>query len=155
MAGRAVSALIAKSDKDNMDCKICKKISEAKEGKNLNFIKELNYGIVELSPNQFYRGFVIFSIKDHIVSLEDLKDDVREKFLLEMAQVGSAVKKTFSPKHINYALQGNKQPHLHWHIVPRYKDDPNPSDPIYKHDHWKDLDEQDRNLIIREIRKYL
>ena len=35
------------------------------------------------------------------------------------------------PDHINVAILGNVVPHLHWLIVPRYRDDPRWEAPIW------------------------
>jgi diadenosine tetraphosphate (Ap4A) HIT family hydrolase len=35
------------------------------------------------------------------------------------------IKRTFQPDLINYASLGNVIKHFHYHIIPRYKDDPN------------------------------
>jgi diadenosine tetraphosphate (Ap4A) HIT family hydrolase len=35
---------------------------------------------------------------------------------------------------LNYELLGNPHPHLHWHIFPRYADDPMPNKPIWNVD---------------------
>lgn len=43
--------------------------------------------------------------------------------------VESAVREVMQPEKINLASLGNLTPHLHWHVIPRYKDDkcfPNP-----------------------------
>jgi len=51
---------------------------------------------------------------------------MRSRFLEEMALVAEAVFRAFDPRKLNYELLGNAVPHLHWHLVPRYADDPNP-----------------------------
>jgi diadenosine tetraphosphate (Ap4A) HIT family hydrolase len=33
---------------------------------------------------------------------------------------------------MNYELLGNSNPHLHWHIIPRYKSDPRWGRPIWE-----------------------
>ena len=35
---------------------------------------------------------------------------------------------------MNYELLGNSDPHLHWHIIPRYKTDPRWGAPIWESD---------------------
>lgn len=35
------------------------------------------------------------------------------------------------PDHVNIAALGNLVPHLHWHIIPRYRADPHWGAPIW------------------------
>ena len=41
-----------------------------------------------------------------------------------------AVRARFDPVKLNYLTLGNIVPHLHTHVVPRYRDDPAPGGPI-------------------------
>ena len=49
--------------------------------------------------------------------------------LLDVA-AGRAVRAQFDPVKLNYLTLGNTIPHLHTHVVPRYRDDPAPGGPI-------------------------
>jgi diadenosine tetraphosphate (Ap4A) HIT family hydrolase len=42
-----------------------------------------------------------------------------------------AIMSEFKPDHINIASIGQLVPHLHWHIIPRYLDDPRWGGPIW------------------------
>ena len=48
-----------------------------------------------------------------------------------MSLVAQAVYEYFKPEKLNYECLGNKDAHLHWHLYPRYKDDPCPNKPIW------------------------
>jgi diadenosine tetraphosphate (Ap4A) HIT family hydrolase len=37
--------------------------------------------------------------------------------------VEQAVRQVMHPDKINIAALGNMVPHIHWHVIPRYKDD--------------------------------
>jgi diadenosine tetraphosphate (Ap4A) HIT family hydrolase len=39
--------------------------------------------------------------------------------------------RTVQPDHVNLESLGNVVPHLHWHIVPRYRSDPRWGAPIW------------------------
>ena len=45
--------------------------------------------------------------------------------------------KIFSPDRLNYELLGNWEPHIHWHIYPRYKTDLDWGQPPLLH--WKGI----------------
>ena len=51
-----------------------------------------------------------------------------------MAQVAEAVFRAFAPRKLNYELLGNSEAHLHWHLFPRYADDPNPLWPVWNNE---------------------
>jgi diadenosine tetraphosphate (Ap4A) HIT family hydrolase len=55
-----------------------------------------------------------------------LSDEAAGAYWADVLRVGRALREHFSPKKLNYETQGNSEPHLHTHIVPRYEDDPNP-----------------------------
>jgi diadenosine tetraphosphate (Ap4A) HIT family hydrolase len=114
----------------NNNCLICSRIKAIKEGRNPYFVKELSTGYVVLGDYQFYKGYVLFLSKVHTNELHNLKEK-RTQFLNEMAIVAESVYKFFKPNKLNYELLGNTDEHLHWHVIPRYNNDPNPNAPIW------------------------
>ena len=57
------------------------------------------------------------------------------KHWAEVLATGRAVRARFSPVKLNYFTLGNQVPHLHTHVLPRYRDDPAPGGPIV----WEDI----------------
>jgi diadenosine tetraphosphate (Ap4A) HIT family hydrolase len=45
--------------------------------------------------------------------------------------VAAAIKRELQPARINYECLGNQLHHIHWHVIPRYADDPQPTQPIW------------------------
>ena len=41
-----------------------------------------------------------------------------------MLAVEAALRELLHPDKINLASLGNMTPHLHWHVIPRFRDDP-------------------------------
>lgn len=105
-------------------CLICDRIKLIKHGKNRFFVKELNSGYVVLGDHQYYNGYTLLLSKTHTDELHKLSRSKRTQFLEDMAITAEAVYKAFNPNKLNYELLGNTDSHLHWHIVPRYKNDP-------------------------------
>ena len=114
-------------------CEICERIARF-TGKNPYLIAELSTGYAVLADNQYYPGYTIFVAKQCVPELHDLPPDVRSRFLEEMAQVAEAVFRAFAPRKLNYELLGNSVSHLHWHLLPRYADDPNPRWPVWNNE---------------------
>lgn len=114
----------------NQDCLICERIIQIKNKSNHYFVKELSAGYVVMADYQFYKGYTFFLSKQHVSELHELKE-YREAFLSETAIVAEAVYKVFKPRKLNYELLGNMDCHIHWHIIPRYINDPSPQSPIW------------------------
>ena len=49
-------------------------------------------------------------------------------------RAAEALNRTFAPRKMNFSCYGNAEPHVHWHLVPRYDDDPHPGQ-----DPWRDV----------------
>lgn len=126
------------------NCFVCERIELIKNNKNKYFVKELQSGYVVLSDFQYFYGYTIFLSKTHVNELHELKKDERELFLQEMAIVAEAVIKAFKPKKLNYELLGNSDSHLHWHLIPRYGDDPKPETAIWAIDYEVRCNEKTR-----------
>ena len=117
------------------ECEICRRI-ERMTPDNPYLVAELETGYAVLADNQHLPGYTIFVSKRCVPELHDLSPDVRSRFLDEMALVAEAVFRAFAPRKLNYELLGNSVAHLHWHIFPRYEDDPNPQWPVWNNDEF-------------------
>lgn len=114
-------------------CEICDRIARFKPD-NPYLIAELEESHAVLADNQYYPGYTIVLSKHCVPELHELPADTRAKFLEEMALVAEAVFKAFAPRKLNYELLGNSVSHLHWHLFPRYDDDPDPTFPVWRND---------------------
>jgi diadenosine tetraphosphate (Ap4A) HIT family hydrolase len=112
------------------DCEVCHRIKRMTPD-NPYLVAELETGFAVLADNQHIPGYTIFVCKTCVPELHDLPAGVRTRFLDEMALVAEAVFRAFAPRKLNYELLGNSVPHLHWHLIPRYADDPNPQWPVW------------------------
>jgi diadenosine tetraphosphate (Ap4A) HIT family hydrolase len=117
------------------DCEICRRI-EGMTPENPYLVAELDTGYAVLADNQHIAGYTIFVSKTCAPELHDLSPAVRSRFLEEMALVSEAAFRAFAPRKLNYELLGNSVAHLHWHIFPRYEDDPNPEWPVWNNDEF-------------------
>lgn len=84
---------------------------------------------VVLVDDAHYPGFCRVIWNDHIKEMSDLSSDERAELMNVVWKVESIIRTIMQPHKINLASLGNVTPHLHWHIIPRFKDDlhfPNP-----------------------------
>jgi len=116
------------------NCLVCDRISKILQNENPYFVAELETGYVVIGDYQFFNGYTLFLCKEHKTELHQLDLDFRVKFLKEISLVGEAVYNAFQPNKLNYECLGNTDKHLHWHIFPRYKDDPKPKGPVWQID---------------------
>ena len=86
------------------------------------YICDLDFSSLYLFKEQSHPGRVIVANKDHVSDITDLSDEERNAFFADVARVSSAVKKAFNPDRINYGAYNDKGIHLHYHLVPKYRD---------------------------------
>ena len=68
-------------------------------------------------------GFCRVIWNQHISEVSDLTYGERELLMNLVNVVEEAVRHVMHPDKVNLATLGNQVPHIHWHVIPRYKDD--------------------------------
>ena len=132
----------------NPDCWICKTLREP--GHLLFFESRTSVG--KLNPDQFFKGYSFVTLKWHSEEIYQLSNKDRISFLEDMSNVAAALAKTLKPDKMNYELLGNGMPHLHWHLIPRYKTDPMWGRPIWTGTrHRKRLTQEDYEVLAKQI----
>jgi len=103
-----------------------------KQGSNPYFITELETGYAVIGDYQHFKGYSLFLLKEHVTELHFLSPKMKVKHLEEMSIVYEAVFNVFKPDKMNAELLGNGDPHIHWHLHPRYNADPLRRQPVWK-----------------------
>ena len=135
------------------NCYLCKAV---KNKNNPYYIKRFLTGILILADNQQYEGYVLFISKLHKEELFELPFFIRIIYLLEMVAIAQALQYAFNPLKINYELLGNKERHIHFHLIPRRKTDKDSLMPIWKYPKIiKRLNYKKRNSLINQIKYFL
>lgn len=67
----------------------------------------------------------------HVKEMADLKPAERDRLMKVVFATEQALIDVLQPDKINLASLGNVVPHIHWHVVPRFKDDPHFPAPIW------------------------
>lgn len=107
-------------------CLICERVAFAKQGRNPHLIAEMEHSYFVVGDHQFHRGYALVLLKEHVREPFDLPDGVQGEHFVEVMRAAKALQATFDPWKLNFSCYGNAEPHVHWHLVPRYKDDPHP-----------------------------
>ena len=108
----------------NQSCSICQRISLWRSGRNPYFIHEFENSILVVGDHQFHKGYSLLLLKDHVRELHELEPAVFLALSQELLKSGRAVVETFRPWKMNYSCYGNVDPHIHWHLFPRYESEP-------------------------------
>jgi len=78
-----------------------------------------------------YPGFCRIIWNAHVREMTDLSATERAALMDAVWQVEEAVRAAMQPDKVNVASLGNVVPHLHWHVIPRYRDDAHFPNPIW------------------------
>jgi diadenosine tetraphosphate (Ap4A) HIT family hydrolase len=78
-----------------------------------------------------YPGFCRVILKRHARELTDLSESERGALMAVVFAVEAVVRETMQPEKMNVASLGNMTPHVHWHVVPRFRDDRHFPNPIW------------------------
>lgn len=78
-----------------------------------------------------YPGFCRVILGRHAREMGDLQEGERDGLMAVVFAVEAAVRETMRPDKMNLASLGNMTPHVHWHVVPRFRDDRHFPHPIW------------------------
>jgi diadenosine tetraphosphate (Ap4A) HIT family hydrolase len=123
-----------------------------------DFVAELKSCYVILGDQQFYRGYCVLLAKLHATELYLMPADGARLLSDEMRLVAEAIAAVVKPWKMNYECLGNSEPHVHWHLFPRYETDQMRGGPIWlrpESERKVTLDENDRRALIASIRTQL
>ncbi len=78
-----------------------------------------------------YPGYCRIIPHQHLHEMTDLPQKERMQIMNVLFAVESAVRTLFQPDKINLASLGNQTPHVHWHLIPRWRDDRHFPQPVW------------------------
>src|SRR3954453_20852894 len=98
----------------------------ARAGRDPSVLGRCASGWAVFGHQQFVEGYLLLLPDPVVPDLNALTPERRSQFLLDMSHLGDALVRTTAPLRVNYAIFGNLEPALHAHIVPRYRNEPEP-----------------------------
>jgi diadenosine tetraphosphate (Ap4A) HIT family hydrolase len=78
-----------------------------------------------------YPAYCRVELIAHIKEMTDLPIDNRARMMKVVFAVETAMREVIQPDKINLASLGNKTPHVHWHVIPRFENDKH-----FPNSHW-------------------
>jgi diadenosine tetraphosphate (Ap4A) HIT family hydrolase len=105
-----------------------------------------------------YPGFLRVILNAHVKEMTDLPADDQATLMRVVLATEAALREVMAPDKINLASLGNVVPHLHWHVIPRFTDDPHFPNPVWgmrqrdtPHAAPSDLDALLRTALSRQL----
>ncbi len=116
-------------------CPMCRRWEDQPELR----IAEMEHCRLLLNGDQFFPGYTFVVARRHVTELFHLDAESRRALMEEVNRTAEALYRVFQPTKMNYELLGNMVPHMHWHLVPRFSDDPLWPRPIWSEPHAEKL----------------
>lgn len=104
------------SERPAPDCALC-----ASAGGELVWRDERLRVVLPDEPD--YPGFTRVVWTAHAAEMTDLRAADRDHLMAVVWRIERVMRDTMAPEKINLASLGNVVAHLHWHVIPRWRDD--------------------------------
>ena len=78
-----------------------------------------------------YPGFCRVVWHEHVAEMTDLTATSQRHLFNVVIATEAALRQLMQPDKINLASFGNVVPHLHWHVIPRFRDDRHFPEPVW------------------------
>jgi diadenosine tetraphosphate (Ap4A) HIT family hydrolase len=78
-----------------------------------------------------YPGYCRVIWNEHAAEMTDLTVPAQRHLFNVVLATEAALRQLMQPDKINLASFGNMVPHLHWHIIPRFRDDRHFPQPVW------------------------
>ena len=86
---------------------------------------------IVLADEPDHPGFLRVILNVHVKEMTDLPAADQQALLRVVMAAEAALREVMTPDKINLASLGNVVPHLHWHVIPRFADDPHFPNPVW------------------------
>ena len=127
-------------------CPFCRTLADLSALPADELVAELPHAVVLLGRWQYYHGYCLVVARRHATELSQLSDAERHGYFDAMCRVARAIEECFQPCKLNYELLGNQEPHLHWHLFPRYREDPERLQPV-----WLTLERAESSITSQQL----
>jgi diadenosine tetraphosphate (Ap4A) HIT family hydrolase len=96
-----------------------------------------------------YPGYVRVILNRHAAELSDLYETEQRMLMKLLVGIERCMREVIAPHKVNVASLGNYTPHQHWHIIPRWKDDPCFPDSIWSAPHTRPTTSQQEDRAAK------
>ncbi len=93
-----------------------------------------------------YPGTTRVVLNRHVAEMTDLGEADQQRVMRAVLCVERVMRDMLGPDKVNLAALGNMVAHLHWHVIPRWRDDPHFPQAI-----WAALPEATRGALETQL----
>lgn len=141
-----------------MSCVFCTTRDQSSDADDPFFVHRFPLSDLRVGSHQFHKGYCLLVYRDHVVEPTDLLPAEQAQFFQELMAASRLIQSAFKPRKMNFSCYGNLVPHMHWHLFPRYADDPKRLDPPFSHMHLFDEHKTssfDATIIAARLRSFI
>jgi diadenosine tetraphosphate (Ap4A) HIT family hydrolase len=106
------------------ECPMCRRASLFLRENDPGFIYEFEHSVLVLGDHDYHHGYSVLILKDHVRELHEIAGVVQTAYVEEMMRATRAMAAVLRPWKMNHACLGNRDAHVHWHLIPRHQTDP-------------------------------
>lgn len=110
-----------------LDCPLCKPSPH-------EVLWQDDFCRVVLLGDAHYPGYCRVELLAHVKEMTGLAAQARHRLMNVVYGVEQVLRDKFNPIKVNLASLGNKTPHLHWHVIPRFTEDLH-----FPNSHWGEV----------------
>lgn len=92
-----------------------------------------------------YPAYCRVELLEHIKEMSDLPPPQRARVMKVVFAVETSIREIIQPDKINLASLGNKTPHIHWHVIPRFENDKH-----FPNSHWGEAMRENSTVLLDE-----
>ena len=85
-----------------------------------NPVAILSVSNVGMYDDARYPGRLIVTLRRHYEHLDELRAETTSMFMADVQKCSRILRKMEGVVRVNVAVLGNKEPHVHAHVIPRY-----------------------------------
>jgi diadenosine tetraphosphate (Ap4A) HIT family hydrolase len=123
---------------DVQNCALCKPSSNS-------IMWQDDFCRVVLLNDKDYPAYCRVELLEHIKEMSDLLPIQRARMMKVVFAVETAIREIIQPDKINLASLGNKTPHIHWHVIPRFENDKH-----FPNSHWGEVMRENNFALLDE-----
>lgn len=135
------------------NCKICQ--IESESDTNPRWVAGFEHTFAVVDSRQSFPGRTTLMVRNHYEDMLTIPEAEFASINQELRVLATAIQTAFCAQRMNYANYGNVVPHQHWHVVPRYEDDPCWGGPPIEPANVEKLSDRQYKNIAAKIRSAL